>query len=83
MRQQLRVEAEREVENILADARVQVRRSRPQRRPRPTRSRTTRGFAERLREEMRLIEERITWAQQGLEEVTARLADPAVDAEGS
>jgi hypothetical protein len=30
---------------------------------------------ERLREETRLIEERVTWARQGLGEVASRLAE--------
>jgi cell division septum initiation protein DivIVA len=78
---QLRLEAEREVERILADARIQGEAIKA----------AAQGEADkieddgrirraRLREEIRLIEERIAWAHQGLDEVTARLTEALPDA---
>ena len=82
--QQLRVEAERGVEQILEDARLQGEAIKAAAQAEADKVEDdARIRRARLREEMRLIEERISWAHQGLEEVTARLADPALEPEPS
>jgi F0F1-type ATP synthase membrane subunit b/b' len=79
---QLRLEAEREVERMLADARVQGDAIKAAAQAEADKVEDdARIRRARLREEMRLIEERIAWAHQGLQEVKVRLADPGLELE--
>jgi hypothetical protein len=81
-----RLEADREVERILADAREQgetvIEQARASARKVDDDARIRK---DRLREEIRLLEDRIAWAHEGLREVTLRLfpgdADSAEAAE--
>jgi F0F1-type ATP synthase membrane subunit b/b' len=77
---QLRVEAEREVERILEDARVQGEAIKAAAQAEADKIEDDARIRKaRLREEMRLIEERIAWAHQGLDEVAARLTEGSPD----
>ena len=77
---QLRVEAEREVARILDDARMQGEAIKAGAQAEADKIEDDARIRKaRLREEMRLVEERIVWAQQGLGEVAARLTESAPD----
>ena len=80
MGKQLRLEAERGVERILDDARIQGEAIKAAARAEADKIEDDARIRKaRLREEMRLIEERISWAHQGLDEVTARLSEGLSD----